>query len=99
MTEQNLAPIELTDDELLAVSGGIGEGGRIHVSASISQRVHQDVAIAQLGGDVVIGGGNGATSVTNATFSESFTATATASATNANNGSVTATTSGGSVSA
>ena len=28
MTEHNLAPIELTDDELLAVSGGIGEGVR-----------------------------------------------------------------------
>ena len=98
MTEHNPGPIELTDDELLAVSGGISVGV-IHTSASISQRVHQDVAIAQLGGDVVIGGGNGATSVTNATFSESFTATATASATNANNGSVTATTSGGSVSA
>jgi len=95
MTEHNLAPIELTDDELLAVSGGIGEGGRIHVSASISQRVHQDVAIAQLGGNVIVGGGNGATTVTNATFSESFSASASATATNTNNGSATATNSGG----
>jgi hypothetical protein len=95
MTEQNLAPIELTDDELLAVSGGIGEGGRIHVSASISQRVHQDVAIAQLGGNVIVGGGNGATTVSNATFSESFSASASATATNTNNGSATATNSGG----
>jgi hypothetical protein len=99
MTEHNLAPIELTDDELLAVSGGIGEGGgRISTSASISQRVHQDVAIAQLGGNVIVGGGNGATTVTNATFSESFSASASATATNTNNGSATATTSGGSAS-
>jgi len=95
MTEHNLAPIELTDDELLAVSGGIGEGGRIHTSASISQRVHQDVAIAQLGGNVIVGGGNGATTVSNATFSESFSASASATATNTNNGSATATNSGG----
>ena len=94
MTEHNLAPIELTDDELLAVSGGVA-GGSIRTSASISQRVHQDVAIAQLGGYVSIGGGNGATTVSNATFSESFSATATASATNTNNGSATATNSGG----
>ena len=98
MTEHNLAPIELTDDELLAVSGGFGVAV-IHTSASISQRVHQDVAIAQLGGVVVIGGGNGATTVSNATFSESFSASASATATNTNNGSATATTSGGSVSA
>jgi hypothetical protein len=98
MTEHNLAPIELTDDELLAVSGGISVGV-IHTSASISQRVHQDVAIAQLGGVVIVGGGNGATTVTNATFSESFSASASATATNINNGSATATTSGGSVSA
>jgi hypothetical protein len=97
MTEHNLAPIELTDDELLAVSGGSG-GGSIRTSASISQRVHQDVAIAQLGGNVLVGGGNGATTVTNATFSESFSASASATATNTNNGSATATTSGGSAS-
>jgi hypothetical protein len=97
MTEHNLAPIELTDDELLAVSGGV-DVAAIRTSASISQRVHQDVAIAQLGGNVSIGG-NGATSVTNATFSESFSASASATATNTNNGSATATTSGGSASA
>ena len=96
MTEHNLAPIELTDDELLAVSGGVG--GSIRTSASISQRVHQSVAIAQLGGSVGIGGGNGATTVTNATFSESFSASASATATNTNSGSATATTSGGSAS-
>jgi hypothetical protein len=66
MTEHNLAPIELTDDELLAVSGG---SGSIRTSASISQRVHQDVAIAQLGGNVLVGGGNGATTVTNVSAS------------------------------
>jgi hypothetical protein len=98
MTEHNLAPIELTDDELLAVSGG-ADVAAIRTSASISQRVHQTVAIAQIGGGVGIGGGNGATTVSNATFTETFSATASAAATNTNNGNASATTSGGSASA
>jgi hypothetical protein len=89
MTEHNLAPIELTDDELLAVSGGVNDSAR--ATSVIAQRIHQDVAIAQIGGGVSIGGGNGATDVHNATFSESFTASATATAANVNNGSATST--------
>ena len=89
MTEHTLAPIELTDDELLAVSGGRTSAS---AEARISQRINQSVGVAQLGGDVFIGGGNGATSVTNATFSQSFSAitTTTQSATNSNTGSVSA---------
>jgi hypothetical protein len=80
------APIELNDDELLAVSGGSS------VAVGISQRVHQDAAVLQYGGSVGIGGGNGATSVSgNLTFSQTFSGSITQSATNANNGSVTAT--------
>jgi len=79
------APIELNDDELLAVSGGF-------VAVGISQRVHQDAAVEQGGGSVWIGGGNGATSVSgNLSFSQSFSASVSQTATNANNGSVTAT--------
>jgi hypothetical protein len=90
MTEQTiLAPIELTDDELLAVSGGRASTS---VAVGISQRVHQSASLAQVGGDLSIGGGNGATSVSgNTTFSETFSATISQSATNTNNGSVTAT--------
>jgi hypothetical protein len=89
MTEQTiLAPIELTDDELLAVSGG----ARTSVAVGISQRVHQSADLAQVGGSLSIGGGNGATSVSgNTTFSETFSATITQSATNTNSGNVTAT--------
>ena len=55
MTEQTiLAPIELTDDELLAVSGGI------HIAVGISQRNYQSAELAQVGGYLSIGGGNGA---------------------------------------
>jgi hypothetical protein len=87
MTEQTiLAPIELTDDELLAVSGGI------HIAVGISQRNYQSASLAQVGGNLSIGGGNGATSVTgNTTFSETFNATITQTANNTNTGSVTAT--------
>ena len=88
MTEQTiLAPIELTDDELLAVSGGI------HIAVGISQRNYQSASLAQIGGNLSIGGGgNGATSVTgNTTFSETFSATITQTANNTNSGSVTAT--------
>jgi hypothetical protein len=78
------APIELNDDELLAVSGGF-------VAVGIAQAIHQDAAILQYGGSLGIGGGNGATSVSgNLSFSQSFSASVTQTATNANNGSVTA---------
>ena len=89
MTEHTLAPIELTDDELLAVAGGRASA---HAHASISQRISQSVGVVQLGGDVSIGG-LGSTTVTNSTFSETFTATTTTTqtATNTNTGSVTAT--------
>jgi hypothetical protein len=79
------APIELNDDELLAVSGGF-------VAVGISQRVHQDAAVLQYGGSLFIGGGNGATSVSgNLSFSQSFSGSVSQTATNTNNGSVTAT--------
>jgi hypothetical protein len=86
MTEQTiLAPIELTDDELLAVSGGI------HIAVGISQRNYQSAELAQLGGSLSIGGGNGATSVSgNTTFTQSFSATITQSANNTNSGNVNA---------
>ena len=87
MTEHTLAPIELTDDELLAVSGG-----RTSVAVGISQRVHQSADLAQVGGNLSIGGGSGATSVSgNTSFSETFNASITQTATNTNTGSVTAT--------
>ncbi len=86
MTEQILTPIELNDDELLAVSGGAV------VVVGIAQAITQEAAVLQYGGSVSIGGGNGATSFSgNLSFSESFTGTITQSAANANNGSVTAT--------
>jgi hypothetical protein len=79
------APIELNDDELLAVSGG-------SVAVGISQRVHQEAAVLQYGGSVGIGGGNGATAFSgNLSFTETFSASISQSATNTNNGSVTAT--------
>jgi hypothetical protein len=79
-----LAPIELNDDELLAVSGGF-------VAVGILQSIHQDAAVVQGGGSVGIGGG-GATSVTgNITFSQTFNGSITQSATNTNSGNVTAT--------
>ena len=83
-----IGAVELTDDELLAVSGG---SGRTSVAVGISQRVHQDATIAQLGGDLNIGGGNGATSVSgNTSFAEAFSASISQTATNTNNGSVSA---------
>jgi hypothetical protein len=96
MTEHTLAPIELTDDELLVVAGGnlVSRGGSAsaHAHSAIVQTISQSVGVAQLGGDVSIGG-NGATSVTNATFTESFlaTTTTTQSASNSNTGSATST--------
>ena len=41
MTERILAPIELHDDELLAVSGGF-------VAVGIAQAIHQDAAVLQV---------------------------------------------------
>ena len=77
------APIELNDDELLAVSGGVAVG--------ILQAISQGAAVVQYGGSVGIGGGNGATAVSgNLSFTQSFAASITQSATNTNNGSVSA---------
>ena len=83
MTEQTLTPIELNDDELLAVSGGAV------VVVGIAQSILQSAAIEQVGGILEIGGGNGATAVTgNLSFSQTFNGSITQSATNTNSGSV-----------
>jgi len=83
MTEQILTPIELNDDELLAVSGGVAIG--------ILQAISQGAAVVQYGGSVGIGGGNGATAVSgNLSFSQTFNGSITQSATNTNSGSVSA---------
>jgi hypothetical protein len=83
MTEQILTPIELNDDELLAVSGGVAVG--------ILQAISQGAAVVQYGGSVGIGGGNGATAVSgNLSFSQTFNGSITQSATNTNSGSVSA---------
>jgi hypothetical protein len=58
MTDQILTPIELNDDELLAVSGGAV------VAVGIAQAISQSAAVEQAGGSVHIGGGNGATTFT-----------------------------------
>ena len=85
MTEQILAPVELNDDELLAVSGGA------NVAVGVAQSIDQDAAIVQAGGSVHIGGGNGATAVIGTvTSNQTFTASIGQSANNTNNGSVTA---------
>ena len=80
-----LAPIELTDDELAAVSGG---RSRTTVVVGIAQSNRQDASLAQVGGSLSIG--NGAFSG-NLSFSESFSATIDQTASNYNNGSVSAT--------
>jgi hypothetical protein len=78
------APIELNDDELLAVSGGF-------VAIGIAQIISQSAAVVQGGGSLGIGGGNGATTVSgNLTFTQTFNASISQSATNSNSGSVTA---------
>ena len=83
MTEQILTPIELNDDELLAVSGGVAVG--------ILQAISQEAAVVQQGGYLSIGG-YGATSFSgNLTFSQTFNGSIGQTATNTNNGSVTAT--------
>jgi len=82
MIEKILTPIELNDDELLAVSGGVAVG--------IAQAISQSAAVVQNGGFVGIGGG-GATSFSgNLTFTQAFAASIGQSATNTNSGSVTA---------
>jgi hypothetical protein len=88
MTQHATLAIELTDDELLAVSGG-----STHITVGISQRNHASAGIAQFGGDVIIGGGgSGATSNTgNVSVSESFSASISQTQTNSNTGNVTGT--------
>jgi hypothetical protein len=84
-----LTPIELNDDELLAVSGGVDVTA---VLVGVSQSITQEAAVVQSGGSVLVGGGNGATTFTgNLSFTESFTGTITQSAANVNSGSVNAT--------
>jgi hypothetical protein len=79
------APIELNDDELLAVSGGAV------VLVGIAQAISQEAAVVQYGGSLGIGG-YGATSFSgNLTFTQAFAASITQTATNTNSGSVTAT--------
>jgi hypothetical protein len=88
MTEHATLAIELTDDELLAVSGG-----STHITVGISQRNRASAGIAQFGGDVIIGGGgSGATSNSgNVSVSESFSASISQTQTNSNTGNVTGT--------
>lgn len=90
---QLTAPIELTDDELVAVSGGnLVPVGSAHVHVGIAQAISQDAAIIQSGGHLSIGGGNGSTSFSGTlTANQTFAATISQSATNTNSGSVTAT--------
>ena len=79
------APIELNDDELLAVSGGAV------VVVGIAQAILQEAAVVQYGGILGIGGGNGTTSFSgNLSFSQSFNGSITQTATNTNSGSVAA---------
>ena len=79
------APIELNDDELLAVSGG----GPV-VLVGIAQAISQSAAVLQQGGYLSIGG-YGATSFScNLTFSQTFNGSITQTANNTNSGSVTA---------
>jgi hypothetical protein len=85
MTEHTLA-IELTDDELLAVSGGSP-----HVTVGISQSNRATAGIAQFGGNVSIGGSGATTNSSPITVSESFSASISQSQSNDNIGSVTAT--------
>jgi hypothetical protein len=83
MTEQIPTLTELSDDELLAVSGG-----RSH-AAGVAQAISQSAAVIQQGGSVSIGGGNGATSFSgNLTVVETFVAAITQVATNVNTGNV-----------
>jgi hypothetical protein len=83
MTEHTvLTPIELTDAELDAVSGGVNFVGVAQVNANeTKQSIHQ--RITEVGGSVRIGGGSGATANSgNITLNESFSATQSASNSN-----------------
>ena len=78
------APIELNDDELLAVSGGAV------VLVGIAQAISQSAAVLQQGGYLSIGG-YGATSFSgNLTFSQTFNGSITQTANNTNYGNVAA---------
>ena len=91
MTEHATLAIELTDDELLAVSGG-NPPGSTHVTVGISQSNRAKAGIAQFGGSVSIGGGYGATTNSGTvSVSEGFSASITQTQSNDNSGSVTAT--------
>jgi hypothetical protein len=91
MTEHATLAIELTDDELLAVSGG-NPPGSTHVTVGISQSNRAKAGIAQFGGSVYIGGGDGATANSGAiTVSEALAASIGQSQSNTNSGSVSAT--------
>ena len=84
------APIELTDAELEAVSGGAAVGG-IRQSNRSRQSIRQ--SIRETGGSVTVGGGGptavtGATSLS-ATFSATQSATNNSSQSNLNFGNVT----------
>ena len=72
MDKQMLAPIELTDDQFLAVSGGQT------TVAGIVQAIQQEAVVVQQGGSVVGGG----------TVIETFVAAITQVATNVNTGDV-----------
>jgi hypothetical protein len=88
MTEHATLAIELTDDELFAVSGG----GSTHVTVGISQRNRASAGIAQFGGSVSIGGGSGATTNSgDVSVSQSFGAEIGQTQSNDNSGNVTAT--------
>ncbi len=87
MTEQILTPIELNNDELLAVSGGVTV-----VAVGVLQAIQQDAAIIQAGGDLSIGGGNGATTFSGTLIAtQTFNGTISQAAANVNSGSVTST--------
>ena len=75
-------PIELTDDELLAVSGGFAIAG-----VGNAQNNRQSLNVAQYGAVIAIGNGSsGNTNVGNVSFTESFSVSASQSATNSSSG-------------
>ena len=85
MTEHTtLTPIELTDDELLAVSGGFD----IRVTVGNSQSNKQSAWVYQSGGSVNVGNGNSLSPTTsgNISFTETLTSTVTQTATNTSTG-------------
>jgi hypothetical protein len=85
MTEHTmLTPIELTDDELLAVSGGFS----VRVSVGNSQSNKQFVEVLQEGGSVNVGNGNGGGNTTagNISFTETLSSTVSQTASNMSTG-------------